>query len=53
MPSAGFHFVSHPGYLVQGLSLSQRFEAALFHYRQEAATFSDGSAPGMPAPLAG
>ncbi len=37
-----FHFVSHPGYLVQGLSLSQRFEAALFHYRQEAATFSDG-----------
>jgi uncharacterized protein len=36
-----FHFVSHPGYLVRGLSLSQRFEAALFHYRQEAATFSE------------
>jgi uncharacterized protein VirK/YbjX len=37
-----FHFISHPGYLVQGFSLSQRFEAALFHYTQEAAMFNDG-----------
>ena len=37
-----FHFISHPGYLVQGFSMSQRFEAALYHYRQEAATF-DGA----------
>jgi Protein of unknown function (DUF535) len=36
-----FHFISHPGYLVQGYSLPQRFEAALFHYGQEAATFSE------------
>jgi uncharacterized protein VirK/YbjX len=36
-----FHFISHPGYLVQGFSLSQRFEAALYHYRQEAATFDE------------
>ena len=36
-----FHFMSHPGYLVLGLSLGQRFEAALYHYRQEAVTFDD------------
>jgi len=36
-----FHFVSHPGYLVQGYSLEQRFKAALYHYRQEAATFDE------------
>ncbi len=36
-----FHFISHPHYLAQGLSLSQRFEAALYHYRQEAQTFDD------------
>jgi uncharacterized protein VirK/YbjX len=36
-----FHFISHPGYLVLGFSLSQRFEAALYHYRQEAATFNE------------
>jgi uncharacterized protein VirK/YbjX len=36
-----FHFISHPGYLVQGFSLSQRFEAALYHYTQEAAIFND------------
>ena len=36
-----FHFISHPGYLVKGYSLSQRFESALYHYRQEAATFSE------------
>ena len=33
-----FHFISHPGYLVLGFSLAQRFEAALYHYRFEAAT---------------
>ena len=37
-----FHFISHPGYLVLGFSLSQRFEAALYHYRHEAATFNEG-----------
>ena len=31
-----FHFISHPGYLVRGYSLAQRFRAALFHYRYEA-----------------
>jgi uncharacterized protein VirK/YbjX len=36
-----FHFISHPGYLVLGFSLAQRFEAALYHYRQEAATFDE------------
>jgi len=36
-----FHFISHPSYLVQGLSLSRRFKAALFHYRHEAETFDD------------
>jgi len=36
-----FHFISHPGYLVQGFSLAQRFEAALNHYRHEAATFDE------------
>ena len=36
-----FHFISHPGYLVQGLSWAQRFEAALYHYRYEGATFNE------------
>ncbi len=36
-----FHFISHPGYLVQGYSLRQRFRAALRHYRYEADTFDD------------
>ena len=33
-----FHFISHPGYLVRGYPLAQRFRAALHHYRFEAAT---------------
>jgi uncharacterized protein len=41
VPWDPFHFISHPGYLVQGFSLSQRFEAALYHYRQEAAAFDE------------
>lgn len=36
-----FHFLSHPGYLVQGLSWAQRFEAALCHYREEATVFDE------------
>ena len=36
-----FHFISHPTYLVQGYSLSQRFRAALYHYRCEAAMFDE------------
>jgi uncharacterized protein VirK/YbjX len=36
-----FHFISHPSYLVLGFSLAQRFEAALYHYRQEAAAFDE------------
>ncbi len=36
-----FHFISHPGYLVQGLSWAQRFEAALYHYRFEGETFNE------------
>lgn len=41
VPWDPFHFISHPGYLVQGFSLSQRFEAALYHYRQEATAFNE------------
>jgi uncharacterized protein VirK/YbjX len=41
LPWDPFHFISHPAYLVRGLSLQQRFEAALHHYRQEAQTFDD------------
>src|SRR5687768_6328255 len=37
-----FHFISHPGYLVRGYPLAQRFRAALYHYRYEAATFDEG-----------
>ena len=36
-----FHFISHPGYLVRGYTLEQRFRAALHHYRFEAATFDE------------
>jgi uncharacterized protein len=36
-----FHFISHPGYLVRGYTLEQRFRAALHHYRFEAATFAE------------
>jgi uncharacterized protein VirK/YbjX len=36
-----FHFISHPGYLAQGLTLAQRFKAALVHYRQEGALFDE------------
>lgn len=39
LPWDPFHFISHPAYLVHGLSLRQRFEAALYHYRHEAQTF--------------
>jgi uncharacterized protein len=41
LPWDPFHFISHPGYLVRGYSLAQRFRAALHHYRYEAATFDD------------
>jgi uncharacterized protein VirK/YbjX len=41
LPWDPFHFISHPAYLVRGLSLQQRFKAALYHYRQEAQTFDD------------
>jgi uncharacterized protein len=36
-----FHFISHPGYLARGFTLTQRFRAALHHYRYEADTFGD------------
>ncbi len=36
-----FHFISHPGYLVRGYTLEQRFRVALHHYRFEAATFDE------------
>jgi uncharacterized protein len=36
-----FHFISHPGYLVRGYTLAQRFGAALHHYAFEAATFDE------------
>jgi uncharacterized protein len=36
-----FHFISHPGYLVRGYPLAQRFSAALHHYRFEAETFNE------------
>jgi len=36
-----FHFISHHGYLAQGLTLAQRFKAALVHYRQEGSLFDD------------
>jgi uncharacterized protein len=36
-----FHFMSHPGYLVRGYPLAQRFRAALHHYRFEATTFNE------------
>ncbi len=36
-----FHFISHPQYLIRGYSFSQRFEAALYHFDQEAAAFDD------------
>jgi uncharacterized protein len=36
-----FHFISHPGYLVRGYPLAQRFGAALHHYRFEATTFDE------------
>jgi Protein of unknown function (DUF535) len=36
-----FHFISHPGYLVSGYTLEQRFRAALHHYRFEAETFDE------------
>jgi uncharacterized protein len=36
-----FHFISHPGYLVQGLTLERRFSAALAHYHHEATLFDE------------
>lgn len=41
LPWDPFHFISHPGYLVRGYPLAQRFGAALHHYRFEAATFDE------------
>jgi uncharacterized protein VirK/YbjX len=38
-----FHFISHPGYLVRGYTLAQRFEAALHHDRHQAALFDDAA----------
>jgi uncharacterized protein VirK/YbjX len=35
-----FHFMSHPAYLVNGLTLEQRFGAALHHFRYENDTFA-------------
>jgi uncharacterized protein VirK/YbjX len=41
LPWDPFHFISHPGYLVRGYSLAQRFRAALHHYRFEGTTFDE------------